>query len=261
MLANNARDLTDPFCALSRADACEYTRLQESFIRTQNAHVRDRRVSSFKQEIDSIIRFVDSRPEDRELRALATGLVRTGSYLCVNSQRLKNFVRRCKSSINNGFQHLGFDSVKSRTRSNSCLAAALPSIATQSNLGRQWTVRCIDQIVLERPKSAAPVIRNPLPMPILNAKEPLPVPKIDTSRYKQSSGSPPVFETQQTLELDLETQQIQNDPFFSSWEQQNEFALAPSSLGNEFQNFGDPMPDTGYAAGELFSDENFVLQI
>ncbi|OHT12586.1 hypothetical protein TRFO_03596 [Tritrichomonas foetus] len=198
MKLNLARDIPDPSFSLSRADAIEYAKIQESFIHSQNARVRDRRGNSFKNELDTIIRFVDSRPEDRELRALATGLVRTGSYLCVNSQRLKNFVHRCKSSINNGFQQLGFDSVKSRSRSNACLAAALPSIANQSNLGRQWTVRCIekynlqpqptDQSLLpqsfsiERPKSVVPVIRTPLPIPILSSKNPLPVPKIDQLR-------------------------------------------------------------------------------
>lgn len=218
---NQSRDTESPTSSLSRADAIEYMRLKESFIHSQSSRTRDRRGNTFKQEIETIIRFVDSRQEDRELRALATGLIRNGSYLCVNSQRLKLFVRRCKSSINNGFQQLGFESVKSRSCSNACLTSALPSIASQTNLGRQWTVRCIEkpvssngttqatlpisqeapppsipashalgsppksgnstfqhQLLLERPKSAAPFVRSLLPIPILTSKSPLPIPKI-----------------------------------------------------------------------------------
>lgn len=231
-MLNQPRDLTSIINSLSRADASQYSMLKQSFIHSQNSRTRDRRGNTFKQEIDSIIRFVDSRQEDRELRALATGLIRTGSYLCVNSQRLKLFVRRCKSSINNGFQQLGFESVKSRSRSNACLTAALPSIANQTNLGRQWTVRCIEksgppsatpqigasiahespvsispnsiitdsptgfstfqQMARERPKSAAPFVKSLLPVPILTSKSPLPMPKIMCSSNNGSYSSLPV---------------------------------------------------------------------
>lgn len=139
------RELPEPTITLSRADAAEYCRLKESFVHSQNSGIRDRRGNSFKNEIETIIRYVDRRPEGRESRALATGLIRAGSFLCVNSQRLKSFVCRCKSSINNGFQQLGYESVKARNQANSCLASTLPSLSKNNpNLSRQWTVRTME---------------------------------------------------------------------------------------------------------------------
>ena len=277
-------DLPSIIDSLSRADASQYSLLKQSFIHSQNSRSRDRRGNTFKQEIDSIIRFVDSREEDRELRALATGLIRTGSYLCVNSQRLKLFVRRCKSSINNGFQQLGFESVKSRSRSNQCLTAALPSIANQSNLGRQWTVRCIDkpeqlsgtmhttdshphdtpvpsispligqsnttfqQMIIERPKSAAPFVKSLLPVPILTSKSPLPIPKIIGPNNSSFSSLPTQHTTPSSnittpflldiappvQEDSLNDFQMQSNDIFSSWDMN--FGSLETSSSNSAQS-------------------------
>lgn len=128
---------SDGLVSLSQQDRDEYNRLRDSFgLQQQNRHSY-----TFQQEITKILMFVDRTSENREQRAIAAGLFYSGSYFCVNTQQLKKLICRCKSSINNGFQQLGYTTIKVKPRVSSCLKASLPSVASNPSLCRQWTVR------------------------------------------------------------------------------------------------------------------------
>lgn len=159
-----------------------------------------------------------------------------------------------------------------KSRSNACLTASLPSIANQTNLGRQLTVRCIEkqgppvgttqtansllhdsplsptnsvlldsstsystfqQMMRERPKSAAPYVKSLLPVPIMTSKSPLPMPKITGSLNNSSFSSLPVQQNSPSSNIttpflldiappvqeeSLNDFQTQTNDIFSSWD-------------------------------------------
>ncbi|OHT12710.1 hypothetical protein TRFO_17438 [Tritrichomonas foetus] len=171
-------------CNLSPADQNEYNKLMNYFENVQNARIREySHLISFQKEINLILDFVNCRSEGREIRALHVGLAQNENFIGVNSQKLKALMHRCKSSINNSFQQLGYDSIKSRTKANTYLLSILPSIANNSNAGRQWTVRNVYNtgymhnhyqkkipfplLKIEHPKLFLPPQRSPFPVPII----------------------------------------------------------------------------------------------
>jgi len=128
-------------CQLSPDDLSEFNKLKEYFHQQQSTKQSDRHVSSFPQEIQKIIMFIERRVDDRENRAIASGLAYNGSFICVNTRQLKHFIGRCKSSINSGFQQLGYSSLKTKSRAHACLLSVLPSLSNDVISSRQWTVR------------------------------------------------------------------------------------------------------------------------
>lgn len=195
----------DPTDSLSRADAEEYRRLRDSFSASSS---HDRHQATFQQEIKNIIQFVERSKEDREERALAAGLIYTGTYFCVNTQQLKKLIGRCKSSINSGFQQMGFMSMKMKTRARSCLFSALPSLMNDTSSARQWTVRSYPSspalFAMKQgmvPMSPVPVIvptvlpSIPQPQQVRIVQEqrepaPLPMPIISVSHLNQPASAP-----------------------------------------------------------------------
>jgi hypothetical protein len=139
----------------------------------------------------AIIAFVDRRPEDRELRAHATGLIRIASFLCVNTGVLKRLVRRCKSSIKNGLQQLGYTSIKVKTTGNSALATELTALFQCLPSNRQWTVRACGNAQPFEQASVGGQIAHPLPIPILDATMPaLSIPPLEGTIDQEAIQDP-----------------------------------------------------------------------
>jgi hypothetical protein len=89
----------------------------------------------------ALIAFVERRPDDGELRAQAAGVFPLSSFLCVNTCVLKNLLRRCKSSINSGLSHLGYNSVRVKEAKDSAVVSALESLLQCAPTARQWSLR------------------------------------------------------------------------------------------------------------------------
>ena len=175
--------VTDPISSLSPEDRECYTALQMSFAQAGHPTSRDRRATSFCEEIARILRFVDRRNEDRELRVFAAGVAKMGNVMCVNTRQLKKLLRRCKSSINNSFQQIGFVAVKMKPCDDPKIAEFLPGIANFPFIVRQWTVRSCQVDVIQphlvpRPVSAAPDHRI-FTVPIIHPRKLLPLPQIN----------------------------------------------------------------------------------
>jgi hypothetical protein len=148
---------------LTRPDYEEFLQLQISFSRQGQAHEPHPPSAAFRRELEEILRFVERRSEDRELRANAAGVIRVSQFLCVNTRVLKNLVHRCKSSINHSLQQLGCASV--RGKAGAALASELSSLFQCSTAARQWSVRTCEglkplDVARTRPGFA------PLPVPI-----------------------------------------------------------------------------------------------
>lgn len=164
---------------LSAEDQAEYIALRTAFHNSSN---RERHGSSIQSDLQTIRAYIDRRKEMQEIRSIVCGISFSGSFICVNTSQLKCLLGRCKSSINNGFQLLGYFSAKTKVRQ--CIVNVLPSLLRDSSLLRQWTIRCTESSIKVPPPQLAQLIpqRKPLPMPNINRTNgPFPTPIINSS--------------------------------------------------------------------------------
>ena len=127
---------------LSQNDKAEFLKLRNQLHQSQKTSVKDRRLVSFSNEMTTILQFLEQSETGRECRCILAGVAFAGPFICVNTRQLKNFLGRCKSSINGSFQQLGYVAVRTKSKAKSCVLSVIPSLASDPNLLRQWTVRC-----------------------------------------------------------------------------------------------------------------------
>lgn len=127
---------------LSQSDKAEFLKLRNQLHQSQKTSVKDRRLVSFSNEMTTILQFLEQSESGREWRCILAGVAFAGPFICVNTRQLKNFLGRCKSSINGSFQQLGYVAVRTKSKAKSCVLSVIPSLANDPNLLRQWTVRC-----------------------------------------------------------------------------------------------------------------------
>lgn len=160
---------------LSQEDRDGYAVLTKQFSNQNRSTMHDRSVSLIKQEITTILNYVNKQNPGHEFRALLCGICSQGNFLYVNTKQLRNTLGRCKSSINYGFQQLGYSSVKAKIRK--LLEAVLPSLAHDPAAARRWTVRTCE--TPQPPKTLAPlptpIFRVPSLPQDLNTLYPLPI--------------------------------------------------------------------------------------
>ncbi|OHT01996.1 hypothetical protein TRFO_31013 [Tritrichomonas foetus] len=126
---------------LSNDDKAEFIKLRNRLHQTQKTSVKDRRLVSFSNEMILVLNFLEHDNKGREQRCVLTGVAFAGPYICVNTRLLKNFLGRCKSSINGSLQQLGYVAVRTKSKARSCVVACIPCLGADPNLLRQWTVR------------------------------------------------------------------------------------------------------------------------
>ncbi|OHT00797.1 hypothetical protein TRFO_07779 [Tritrichomonas foetus] len=120
-------------------DKIEFISLREALHAQHCSIHKDHTNSTFQNDLQMIYAFIERRPDQKEIRSIVSGICFAGNYICVNTRQLKHFIGRCKSSINNGFQQLGYVSAKTKVRN--CIISALPSLLHDPALLRQWTMR------------------------------------------------------------------------------------------------------------------------
>ncbi|OHT13086.1 hypothetical protein TRFO_03525 [Tritrichomonas foetus] len=126
---------------LSQSDKTEFLKLRNRLHQSQKTSVKDRRLVSFSNEMTTILRFLEQSESGREQRCILAGVAFAGPFICVNTRQLKSFLGRCKSSINGSFQQLGYVAVRTKSKAKTCVLSVLPSLSSDPNLLRQWTVR------------------------------------------------------------------------------------------------------------------------
>jgi hypothetical protein len=125
---------------LNDYDRHRYNELRLFFRQQQKDCLRERRTSPFPAEITSILAFTDQATPGRDSRCIVAGIACSGPYIAVNTQQFKHLVGRCKSSINGGFQQIGYDVVRNRAAARERITQIVPALRVESL--RQWTVRC-----------------------------------------------------------------------------------------------------------------------
>jgi hypothetical protein len=136
-----------PACwkALSHDDRAEYQRLRAEFHHGQKISSKDRRIVTFRRELNVVMKFLERGPENLENRSIVTGVCFAGRIVCVNTRQLKQFLNRCKSSINGSFQQLGYVALRTKAKARQCVINVLPALQNEQNILRQWTVRVVSE--------------------------------------------------------------------------------------------------------------------
>lgn len=126
-------------------DKTEFIQLRDSFHQNQKTSVKDRRLVSFSNEMQMVLNFTEKNDTYRENKCILIGVAFAGPFICVNTRQLKTFLGRCKSSINGSFQQLGYVALRTKSKARNCVLSVLPSLSNESNLLRQWSVRCASE--------------------------------------------------------------------------------------------------------------------
>lgn len=127
--------------SLSREDQSEFAKLRTSFHQSQKSSSKDPRLVSFSNELHTIISFIDRAKTGQEGRSIISGVAFAGPFICVNTRQLRDFLGRCKSSINGSLQQLGYVALRTKSKAKACLLTVMPSLVDDQNNFRQWTVR------------------------------------------------------------------------------------------------------------------------
>lgn len=133
---------------LSHDDRCEYVRLRQGFHQGQKTSSKDRRIVTFRKELNTVVQYLERNSENKETRCVLCGVCFAGKVVCVNTRQLKSFLCRCKSSINGSFQQLGYVALRTKAKARQCVLTVLPSLQNHQNILRQWTVRVISDDAL-----------------------------------------------------------------------------------------------------------------
>lgn len=139
---------------LSDYDKQTYNDLRVHFRQQQKQHLKERKTTPFANEILCILDWVDHQPQGHDDRCIVAGIGFAGPFICVNTQQLKNLVCRCKSSINSGFQQIGYDALRDKEKVREAILAIIPDLRNEPSCLRQWTVRCVssDAVICFRSK-------------------------------------------------------------------------------------------------------------
>jgi hypothetical protein len=98
----------------------------------------------FQEAVDRINTFVVSEDSvATQRRSLVCGIIWCGDCIAINTRQLCLLLRKCKSSVNNGFQAIGYHRVTEDTEIAMALARAFPFMKSDLSQARQWTFRSI----------------------------------------------------------------------------------------------------------------------
>lgn len=170
---------------LNADDKNTFQQLRSSFL-GENVPSKNRHQASFQKDLMRILEYIDRRPEQQDIRSIVCGIFFGGSFVCVNTRQLKYLVGRCKSSINNGLQTLGY--ISSKTRVRQVIVSVLPALLHNGPVLRQWTLRQAEptavsfnlRLPVHNPNT---IPKNTNPPPIKQQRAPFPTPLINMN-YK-----------------------------------------------------------------------------
>jgi hypothetical protein len=161
---------------LNPSDQQEYLKLRQT-LALQGAKTKRSKATDGLYEILKLVRsFVVRGEPDDSARGLVCGIVWLENGIAINTHQLRLTSGKCKSSINAGFQGMGYGTIPSGADVSAELVKHFPFMNNQFGLLRQWTVRqkvdesqpqkltdIIQQKLSERNRSADEFITPPPP--------------------------------------------------------------------------------------------------
>ena len=164
--------------SLPQPDRDAFYQLKNQLNRKSNRN--EKYQNSFHDELERIKAYTNRSEVHVQERSIITGILFAANLICVNNQQLKKLINRCKSSINNGFQQMGYLSTKAKVKKY--IETFLPILSKYPKLSRQWTLR-----YSEPRKSAAQcnqimsTKRIQYPIPIFTPPAPVDIPNLSIS--------------------------------------------------------------------------------
>jgi hypothetical protein len=115
---------------------------------------RCNRLLHFRECITILCSFVDQQRDDDWKRALVTGICPCGDLLAVNNTRLQSFMKRCKSSINDLFSKLKYETMAINHENQGVLFKKIPYLQSHCEELRQWTFRTKGNVAVKTESGA-----------------------------------------------------------------------------------------------------------
>ena len=126
---------------LSAEDKQRYLELTEAINPLTFRTSKDRLTLKFNIILNMIYDFVMYRDEDQWKRSLICGVAWLNDALAICTAQFSKLINRCKSSVNIGFQSMGYHNTQATVELASELMKVFPFMMKNSNEMRQWTFR------------------------------------------------------------------------------------------------------------------------
>lgn len=128
---------------LTEEDKTGYQDLRRSLQSAFSLAPRSSKISdSFESVVDQLRRYVVCGDESAQLRrSLVCGIMWIDNVIAINTRQLCIVVGKCKSSVNSGFQAIGYTTVPTDANTATALTKAFPFMKADFGEMRQWTFR------------------------------------------------------------------------------------------------------------------------
>lgn len=176
---------------------------------------------SFQKQIMILKQYIESDESQAESRSIQCGIAFHNQCICVSIGNLKNTLGKCKSTVNNCLQQMGYKSIQSKSSANVILYEAIPSLKTSGN-ARKWSVRT----------KSVPSITNKFSIEI---SKPLIIPSSKSNECLSLKTNFNI-QTPQLVQTPIETEiNYENNDFFIN-SLPNDF-MNYDTLNTKFENF------------------------
>lgn len=260
---------------LSEPDRTGYTYLRSFIKNNPESNQRNKRLTSFTDMLEIIRRYAIRGDSGDANRCLVCGILWLPGAIAINTHQLGFLMAKCKSSINGSLQILGYKETISRKTASDLVAKALLAIRDDRSELRKWTVRCIDDTLLDlsslnedQPQqkqdqeqqtsspekiAAAPPIQNSMQLQYAPIQISMTPQIIQAYNYPIIQTAMPIQalpqqmpQLQQQIQYQLEQKQIQKkdvvQPSKPQLQKQKEEISASNSDFHPFSNFTFPVP-------------------
>lgn len=148
---------------LSETDKMQYGYLRMVLSQQANKNVRNKRIETFTDTINTIKQFCVRGDNDDWKRCLVCGLAWIGDDLAVNTHQLRLLIFKCKSSINGSILKAGYNHTLGRVETAKTITRLFPILKDNMSEIRQWTIRRIEDnhsTKQEEPENSTILIDN-----------------------------------------------------------------------------------------------------
>lgn len=141
MYGTGEKCMIPKFDLLSPTDQQLFLKLKNSIAPILIRGSKEKMQDNYTFILAQITKYVNAPNEDYWKRALVCGLVWLDQRLALNTRQLQIVINRCKSSINAGFQSIGFHNIATEPNDVSMLIKIFPFLKSNCTEARQWTIR------------------------------------------------------------------------------------------------------------------------
>lgn len=138
---SNDNDVCPMFDMLDELSKSEYLSLKTAIQKLLNDSGKAKFTKVFGEVTDLIEDFIAHDKSNTHVRSLVCGYFYINNFLAINTRQLMSLIGKCKSSVNSGFQSIGYKVIPMDAESAVTLMKTFPFMKNQINLTRQWTLR------------------------------------------------------------------------------------------------------------------------